>query len=51
MRIVYDDAKQPELVKAVEEFMDVLDVRQFVSYEWGTDRVQRYGETRARHRQ
>ncbi len=42
MRIVYDDAKQPELVKAVEEFMDVLDVRQFVSYEWGTDRVQRH---------
>lgn len=40
MRIVYDDAKQPELVKAVEEFMDALDVKQFVSYEWGTDRVQ-----------
>lgn len=40
MRIVYDDAKQSEMVKAVEEFMDSLDVKRFVSYEWGTDRVQ-----------
>lgn len=42
MRIVYDDAMQPEMVKAVEEFMDALDVKQFVSYEWGTDRVQTF---------
>lgn len=40
MRIVYDDAMQPEMVKAVEKFMDTLDIKRFVSYEWGTDRVQ-----------
>lgn len=40
MRIVYDDAMQSEMVKAVETFMDALDVGPFVSYEWGTDRVQ-----------
>ena len=40
MRIVYDDAMQSEMVEAIETFMDTLDVELFVSYEWGTDRVQ-----------
>lgn len=40
MRIVYDDAMQDRMAAAVEGFMDSLDVKEIVRYEWGTDRVQ-----------
>ncbi|MBD5537696.1 MAG: hypothetical protein HDQ99_19000 [Lachnospiraceae bacterium] len=40
MRIVYDDAMQGSMTAAVEGFMDSLDVKEIVRYEWGTDRVQ-----------
>ena len=40
MRLVYDDAMQGRMAAAVEGFMDFLDVKEIVRYEWGTDRVQ-----------
>ena len=39
MRIVYDDAKQTDLVKAVEDAMKSIDVRVFVTYSNGMNRV------------
>ena len=40
MRIVYDDTMQGSMTAAVEGFMESLDVKEIVRYEWGTDRVQ-----------
>lgn len=40
MRIVYDDAMQGSMAAAVEGFMDSLDVKEIIRYEWGKDRVQ-----------
>ncbi len=40
MRIVYDDAMQGGMAEAVEGFMDSLDVKEIIRYEWGKDRVQ-----------
>lgn len=42
MRIVYDDTKQSELVSAVNLFLAGLDVKQFLEYEYGMERVQMY---------
>lgn len=40
MRIVYDDAAQDEMIKAVSRFMETFDVKGIMEYEWGMDRVQ-----------
>lgn len=42
MRIVYDDTKQSELVSAVNLFVAGLDVKKFIEYEYGMERVQMY---------
>lgn len=40
MRIVYDDTMQAQMIEALANFMNHLDVQALVSYEYGMDRVQ-----------
>lgn len=42
MRIVYDDTQQNLVIDLLESFMDTLDLRAVVEYDYGMDRVQRY---------
>lgn len=41
MRIAYDDAKQPEMVRVFEEFVKSLSVKSLRLYENGMNRIQR----------